>query len=585
MEVTLGKWSDIMEQVNQANSDINDIYSEIIMITGTSPDKYTDYSLDIQIPGIQEEMQRMSDLMYSLADQYDELYGEGASNSDTLRTIAFQMADFAEDPDSIPDRLTTFSDNILQISNWLMTNTGQPLEIDYITLQSPSDEAPRTNGNIGQRFMFSVRKFIASFFENYTSISSGVSSDEAITVWINQGRDQANALNDLIQSEFTPETGIQVELSMVQLGIVEATLAGKGPDVCINLYRSQPVDLAWRNALVDISQFEGFEEVKSRFTDGAFIPYTFEGGVYAVPYTQTFLMMYYRTDIFRELGISEPETWDDIYSLIPILQRKNMTIGIPYNSTTTQLIVNQGIGVKDIFATLLYQNGGSLYTDDNRHTALDSQAALDSFEMWVDFYKTYDFNRDYDLNTEFRTGQLPLAFASIEIYNTLLAAAPEIRGQWAMAPLPGVEQEDGTINHVSASSGSATSIFANADNYENCWKFVEWFSRDDIQEKYATNVENIAGAGARIMTANTSAFENIGWSTKELNALNTQRENLAEIPEVPGGYFVIRSVDNAFRSVVDQNKNTKETFEKQYKNIEDEMQRKWNEYETSKARR
>lgn len=585
MEVTLGKWSDIMEQVNQANSDINDIYSEIIMITGTSPDKYTDYSLDIQIPGIADEMQRMSELMYSLADQYDALYGDGASNSDTLRTIAYQMADFAEDPDSIPDRLTTFSDNILQISNWLMTNTGQPLEIDYITLQSPSAEAPRANGNLGERFMFSVRKFIASFFEDYTSISSGVSSDEAITVWINQGRDQANALNDLIQSEFTPETGIQVELSMVQLGIVEATLAGKGPDVCINLYRSQPVDLAWRNALVDLTQFEDFEEVKSRFTDGAFIPYTFEGGVYAVPYTQTFLMMYYRTDIFRELGISEPETWDDIYALIPILQRKNMEIGIPYNSTTTTLIVNQGIGVKDIFATLLYQMDGSLYTDDNRHTALDSQEALDAFEMWVEFYKTYDFSRDYDLNTEFRTGQLPLAFASIEIYNTLLAAAPEIRGQWTMAPLPGMKQEDGSINHVSASSGSATSIFANAENYENCWRFVEWFSRDDIQERYATNVENIAGAGSRIMTANTNAFQNIGWSIKELDALNTQRENLAEIPEVPGGYFVIRSVDNAFRSVVDQNKNSKETFEKQYKNIEDEMQRKWDEYETSKARR
>ncbi len=585
MEVTLGKWSDIMEQVNQANSDINDIYSQIIMITGTSPDKYTDYSLDIQIPGIGDEMKKMSDLMYSLADQYDALYGDGASNSDTLRTIAYQMADFAEDPDSIPDRLTTFSDNILQISNWLMTNTGQPLEIDYFTLQSPSDEAPKANGNLWQRFVFSVRKFIASFFEDYTSISSGVSSDEAITVWINQGRDQANALNDLIQSEFTPETGIQVDLSMVQLGIVEATLAGKGPDVCINLYRSQPVDLAWRNALVDISQFEGFEEVKSRFTEDAFLPYTFEGGVYAVPYTQTFLMMYYRTDIFRELGISEPQTWDDIYALIPILQRKNMSIGIPYNSTTTQLIVNQGIGVKDIFATLLYQMGGSVYTDDNRHTALDTQEALDAFEMWVEFYKTYDFSRDYDLNTEFRTGQLPLAFASIEIYNTLLAAAPEIRGQWTMAPLPGMEQEDGSINRVSGASGTATSIFANAENYENCWKFVEWFSRDDIQERYATNVENIAGTGGRIMTANTNAFQNIGWSLKELEALNEQRDNLAETPEVPGGYFVIRSVDNAFRSVVDQSKNTKETFEKQYKNIEDEMQRKWEEYDTSKARR
>ncbi len=585
IEVTLGKWSDIMEQVNQANTDINEIYSQIIMITGTSPDSLTDYSLDIQIPGIDAEMQAMSDLMYSLADQYDALYGDGASNSDTLRTIAYQMADFAEDPDSIPDRLSTFADNILQISNWLMTNTGQPLEIDYITLQSPSDEAPRENGNLWERFVFSVRKFIASFFEDYTSISGETTSDDAITVWINQGRDQANALSDLIQSEFTPETGIQVDLSMVQTGIVEATLAGKGPDVCINLYRSQPVDLAWRNALVDLTQFEGFEEVKSRFTDGAFIPYTFEGGVYAVPYTQTFMMMYYRTDIFRELGISEPETWDDIYSLIPILQRKNMEIGIPYNSTTTTLIVQQGIGVKDIFATLLYQHGGSLYTDDNRHTALDSQEALDAFEMWTNFYDTYDFSTDYDLNTEFRTGQLPLAFASIEIYNTLLAAAPEIRGQWTMAPLPGMVQEDGTINNVSGSSGTATSIFANAENYENCWKFVEWFSRDDVQERYVINVENIAGSGSRIMTANSAAFENIGWSNKEYAALNAQRENLAQIPEVPGGYFVIRSVDNAFRSVVNQGENTKATFEKQYKNIEDEMQRKWDEYEASAARR
>ena len=49
--------------------------------------------------------------------------------------------------------------------------------------------------------------------------------------------------------------------------------------------------------------------------------------------------------------------------------------------------------------------------------------------------------------------------------------------------------------------------------------------------------------------------------------------------------FRSRSVDNAFRSVVNQGENTKATFEKQYKNIEDEMQRKWDEYEASAARR
>ncbi len=578
-EVTLGKWSDVMQQVDQVNSDISDLYSQIIMITGTSPDKYNDYNLKDQIPGLVEDMQEMSDLMYSLAEQFDELYGDKASSAETLRTIAYQMASFAEDPNSIPNRLATFRDNILQISNWLMTNTSQPLEIDYFTLKAPGSEAPQEEGGFLKKLVFGVRKFIASFFEDYTSISAAADSEEAITVWINQGRDQAQVLNDLIESEFTEETGIPVNLSVVQLGIVEATLAGKGPDICINLARSQPVNLAWRNALVDISQFDTFDEVKSRFAENAFEPYTFEGGVYAVPYTQSFFMMFYRTDIFEELGISVPKTWDDIYELIPILQRKNMNIGIPYLSVTTQAVVDSGIGVKDIYTSLLYQMGGSLYTSDNRHTGLDSSEALEAFKMWTDLYTVYDFNRDYDLNTEFRTAQIPLAFASIDTYNTFAVAAPEIRGLWAWAPLPGVEQEDGTINNSTTAAGAASTMFANADNYENCWKFLEWFSRDDIQEKFVKNVVSVAGSGARIMTANTNAFKNLGWSNEEYAALEQQMSNRVEIPEVPGGYFVVRSLDNAFRNVVDNDKNAKESFEKQYKNIEEEMQRKWKEYD------
>ena len=56
-----------------------------------------------------------------------------------------------------------------------------------------------------------------------------------------------------------------------------------------------PVNLAFRNALTELSQFEGFDSLKSEFYDSAFIPYTYENGIYALPETQTYPMMFVRT--------------------------------------------------------------------------------------------------------------------------------------------------------------------------------------------------------------------------------------------------------------------------------------------------
>ncbi len=59
---------------------------------------------------------------------------------------------------------------------------------------------------------------------------------------------------------------------MVQGVIVEATLAGSGPEVCLEEARGYPVNLASRGAMVDLSQFEGFEEVLARYPEGRRFP-------------------------------------------------------------------------------------------------------------------------------------------------------------------------------------------------------------------------------------------------------------------------------------------------------------------------
>ena len=49
-----------------------------------------------------------------------------------------------------------------------------------------------------------------------------------------------------------------------------------------------------------------------RFAQDAMVPYTYNDGVYALPLTQTYLMMFYRTDIFEEMNLKVPQTWDEL---------------------------------------------------------------------------------------------------------------------------------------------------------------------------------------------------------------------------------------------------------------------------------
>ena len=49
---------------------------------------------------------------------------------------------------------------------------------------------------------------------------------------------------------------------------------------------SDPVNYAMRNALLDLSQFEGFDEVVGWFEPGTMEAYAYEGGYYALPETQ-----------------------------------------------------------------------------------------------------------------------------------------------------------------------------------------------------------------------------------------------------------------------------------------------------------
>ena len=570
--VTLGPWDRVLQGVDVANGRMNDLYRRIIMVTSSNPDPYRDYFLTREIKGLEKMCQDLSDDLSALADEFDRINGGASNQSAPLKRASEQMHDFAVKPADIQDHLSSFREQIAMLSEWLLTNKQQPLELDYFLLHAPEAELPAPGGTFWQNFVFGVKQFFAAFSEDYNSMDDG--GEDAVLVWVNDGRDQTQMLKDLIYDRFSSKQNIGVRINLVQGGLIEATLSGNGPDVAIGVARGQPVNLACRSALASLEKQPGFDRVKNRFSEDALLPYTYNDHVYALPMTQTYLVMFYRTDILRELELEVPQTWDEMLSTAAVLQRKNMAIGLPYTAITAAGAVDLGVGAKDLFPTLLLQNGGSYYNRDLTKTDLDSQIALDAFNLWTAFYTRYGFDLSYDFNTRFRTGEMPIAIAAYTMYGMLSAAAPEIRGQWEMTAMPGVKKPDGSIDRSGGASGSAVVMFENAANKEACWKLMDFITSDEIQGEYGNEIEALLGPAARYATANLNAFEKLPWTGAEKDVLLQQRKWVREIPEIPGSYYTSRCIDNAFRDVVYNRKTPRTALERENDAINRELKRK-----------
>ena len=130
---------------------------------------------------------------------------------------------------------------------------NMPLALDTIILSGENPKTVKGNKTIFSRMAYSIERFIASFVVDYNTLSDTEAEKEKLTLWVNWGRDQAQALNFLIQSGFTKKTGITVDLKITNASLVQGILSGNTPDCVLQHTRSEVVNLAMRDALYDLS--------------------------------------------------------------------------------------------------------------------------------------------------------------------------------------------------------------------------------------------------------------------------------------------------------------------------------------------
>lgn len=573
--VTLGKLSQICNDLEEISYNIASLYRSIIMITGDTPDANRDYNLFERIADFNERLDKYVEQLNVVNENLAIVYGsESISAITTVNGMINVMQLMSENKFTAHKYINRYYDNYASLSSMLMELKSMPLDFDRIYIGNDFSD---TKVGFIKSVLFSIKRFLVSFTDDYKKSSS--EDREKITLWVNWGRDQAKVLKYLIQSDFSVKNNIDVDIKITNATLTHAALSGNGPDCQLHLSRSEPVNLAMRDAVYDLTKFEDYNDVASRFMPTASDCYKFEDGIYALPDTQTFFMMFVRKDIFKQLGLEVPKTWDEFIDTSVLLLRQNMQVGLPYTQIAEMTQVNLGVGALSIYPTFLIQNGGKLYNESRSEIKLLSEVSIDTFVQWTDFYTKYSFPKTYDFFNRFRLGLMPMAIQNYTTYATLTAAAPEIAEYWEMYELPGVLDANGKLNNITTGGGTGAVILSASKNKDEAWEFLKWWTSAEIQYRYGTEVENILGASARVATANVEALKQYSWDYATLGNIMSQWKKVKELPEVPGGYYVSRVLDQAFWNVTNANENPKDMLMKWNDIAQTEISRKREQYD------
>lgn len=570
-----------LEAVDEIMSGISDLSLEVTKVAGTNKDKYRDLKLTRYIPDVQDRLLGWVDELYSLAEQAQPYVN--AKSPDKVAAFSYlliaanQLKSLAEKPNELVYRVDELSTSVnsinTQIANFVDLINDNDLSIDRIYIYQDGARLPKGQ-NIFQSIGTSLKRFGYSFMGQ--SYSASNTDESHIQVWVNRPRTYVEIMQKMIDEKFTPETGIEVDLSIMTDAqkLILSNASGDTPDIATGINYSIPFDLAIRGSLVDLSKFDNYKEVFGRYSEGLLVPSVVGDGLYSLPETMNFYVMFYRTDILSKLGLSVPDTMDELIAMLPDLQMRGLNV---YYPTAAMLVMRNFHGTTPI----IYQMDGALYGNTALDILVDSEATVEGFTELTELFTLYDLPVDVpNFYQHFRNGDLPIGIADFNSYNLILNAAPEIANSWSIALVPGIEDEEtGEVKRYMSGGAESTVMFSSDDEREQkAWQFMEWWSRADIQAEFGQRLQILYGDEYIWPTANLEAFERLPYPTSDKDIILTQAQYILETPRLLGSYMMERELSNAFNDVVVNGDTVRSRIDEVAKTVLRETERKLEEF-------
>ncbi len=577
LEATLGRMGSHLADMQESIYRLNQMYRKILVLTGANPDTYRDYKLHLVYPEVIGAMELESKVLFKLVDDLVAVTGQKNDRIASAQTLALQLEDFAEDPARITQNFGGFKDNITALGTAMQGLSESKLDVDKIIISADGTKLTAESENFFDGLAHEIRSNFASYTINYDALGDVYKDGDAIDVWIMTGRDQSTILKTMVDDTFTPASGIRVNVKLVDPGaLLNAVVAGNGPDVVLSTDSWNPVNYALRHAVEDLRQFDDLDEVLSDFYPSAYAAFNFENGIYALPETQMCNVLFYRSDVLEQLGLKVPETWDELIGMLPTIQGNNLSVGIPYPDIAAPNLAT--------YYAMVYQQGGTIYNEAGTKANVANEAGVKAFEMYTSLYNDYGLPVVFDFLSRFRSGEMVMGIFDYTIFNTLMVSAPEIRGLWDIAIIPGTERTDENgktyIDHSGHSQGACCMMVSTKDERikRDGWEFMKWWVSADTQVRFGREMESLLGSSARYATANRKAIEQLPWSESQLSVIREQMRWAVGFREVAGGYYTNRHLTNAIRKIINQHTDQRETITTYARTINEEIVKKREEF-------
>lgn len=301
-------------------------------------------------------------------------------------------------------------------------------------------------------------------------------------------------LEALTKSEFTELSGISVEWGSVPFGsfqqrvVTEATTgAGAydmvawvdswGPSIQTSLV---PLDDRIQEDGIDMQDFPpAFREASTVGSE--------DGTYYGMPLRGHAFTYFYRTDVYEELGLQPPETWEEF---VEQGERINGQTDLYPTSMYYSRTAGQNVFM---WLDLLWGNGGDVFDEDYRPTFNDAEG-VEATEMYIDFLREYEMTPEASKTWDETEGQQALSQNR---------SATFLGWSWIYSLLTSEDVDEGVRTNIGFSTPPAwegkepvtygyvwpVGILQDSQNQDAAWEYMKWLTSAKTEKQTLTGPE------------------------------------------------------------------------------------------------
>lgn len=199
--------------------------------------------------------------------------------------------------------------------------------------------------------------------------------------------------------------------------------------------------------------------------------------IYMLPYSSNYTGLWYRTDWFKDSGLSFPETWDDFFNAAEKLTDKNRN---KYGFT-----IRGGQGSASFMLDAMYSYTGiTSFIDANGKCTVNDPKNIEFLKRFMGIYGKFTPESDIiagwpEMAANFDTGSCAMLMHNLGSFSNHMDAFSSDQTKFAFGPLP--KSVYGNRVMQGGSGMNAASIFVNSKNIDAAWKYISWLAGAESQ--------------------------------------------------------------------------------------------------------